>query len=257
MHRHHMEPMKDSDTKQSAATVRLQKYLSQAGVCSRRKGEAYIRQGRVKVNGEVISVLGTKVDPRNDHIEVDGRPVRPADQKIYIALNKPKGYITSCRHGGRRVVVELVDIKQRVVPVGRLDKDTTGLLLLTNDGRLHHQLSHPSFDHEKEYEVTVDRPIADNALQRLADGMPLMGTRTRPAKVKRLSGRRFRIVLQEGRNRQIRRMVRKLGYEVARLKRIRLANVYLNDLPIGAWRYLSGDEEKRLLRSIAKKPSGR
>lgn len=231
--------------------VRLQKYLSEAGVCSRRKGETYIRQGRVKVNGEVVLLLGTKVDSGIDRVEVDGRPVRPTVEKIYIALNKPKGYITSCHHGGRQVVIDLIDLKQRVVPVGRLDKDTTGLLLLTNDGRLHHHLSHPSFDHEKEYEVTVDRPISDSLLQRLADGMLLMGTKTRPARLKRLSDRRFRMVLQEGRNRQIRRMVQKVGHEVVRLKRIRMANIYLGDLRTGAWRFLSHDEKKKLLKAIA------
>ena len=237
--------------------VRLQKYLSEVGVCSRRRGEVYIRQGRVKVNGKVVLLLGTKVDPRKDRVEVDGRPAKPNVEKIYIALNKPKGYITSCHHGGRQVVVDLIDLKQRVVPVGRLDKDTTGLLLLTNDGRLHHHLSHPSFDHEKEYEVAVERPISDGELQRLADGILLRGAKTRPARVKRLSGRRFRIVLQEGRNRQIRRMVAKLGHEVARLKRVRMANIRLGDLPAGAWRYLSSDEKKKLLRSISKPPGSK
>ena len=232
--------------------VRLQKYLSAAGVCSRRKGETYIRQGRVKVNGQKVLQLGTKVDPQQDRVEVAGRLVRPGGEKVYIALNKPRGYITSCHHGGRRVVVDLIDLKARLFPVGRLDRETTGLLLLTNDGHLHHQLSHPSFDHEKEYAVTVQRPIADNDLKRLAEGIPLLGTRTRPARVRRLSGRRFVIVLREGRNRQIRRMVRKIGHDVARLKRIRMANIRLGDLPTGAWRFLSSKERHKLLQATAK-----
>ncbi len=233
------------------ATMRLQKFLSAAGVCSRRRGETYIRQGRVKVNGETVTQLGSKIDSAEDRVEVDGRLVEPATEKIYIALNKPKGYITSCHHGDRQVVLDLIDLKQRIFPVGRLDKDTTGLLLLTNDGRLHHRLSHPSFDHEKEYVVTVQHPITDGQLQRLAEGMPLAGTATRPARVERLSGRRFHMVLQEGRNRQIRRMVRKVGHEVTGLKRIRMANVLLGNLPIGGWRHLTSKERGALLRMIA------
>jgi 23S rRNA pseudouridine2605 synthase/23S rRNA pseudouridine2604 synthase len=128
-----------------------------------------------------------------------------------------------------------------------LDKDSTGLLLLTNDGRIHHRLSHPSFDHEKEYDVTVARPIPDGALKKMSDGLPLMGTKTRPARITRISPRRFRIVLQEGKNRQIRRMVRKVGNEVTRLQRKRFASVKLGNLPPGKWRYLEENEKKFLL----------
>jgi 23S rRNA pseudouridine2605 synthase/23S rRNA pseudouridine2604 synthase len=169
---------------------------------------------------------------------------------IYIALNKPEGYVTSCRHSGEKVVVELVDIPQRIYPIGRLDKDSTGLLLLTNDGRLHHHLSHPSFDHEKEYEVVVDRPIAEEALQSMAAGLVLEGSRTRPARVSRRSAKKFRIVLQEGRNRQIRRMTAHLGYRVIQLKRIRMANVRLGSLPVGGWRHLSQVERRKLLKGL-------
>ncbi|MEJ2662301.1 MAG: S4 domain-containing protein, partial [Desulfobacteraceae bacterium] len=145
--------------------MRLQKFLSAAGVCSRRHGETYIQTGRVRVNGRVATVLGTQVDPGKDRIEVDGRTVTLQKQYIYIAIHKPKGYVTSCSHTGEAVVLDLVDLPARLYPVGRLDKDSTGLLLLTNDGRIHHRLSHPSFDHEKEYEVTVERPILDSALE--------------------------------------------------------------------------------------------
>lgn len=230
--------------------MRLQKFLSAAGVCSRRHGEVYIEAGRVRVNGRLATVLGTQVDPDKDRVEVDGRTVTLQTRHIYIAINKPKGYVTSCSHAGEAVVMDLIDLPQRLYPVGRLDKDSTGLLLLTNDGRLHHRLSHPSFDHEKEYEVTVERPIPDSVLDRLAAGMPLMGTRTRAAKIARLSGRRFKIVLQEGRNRQIRRMVHKVGHRVVRLKRIRVANIRLGSLPVGAWRHLTSREEKILLQSM-------
>jgi len=230
--------------------MRLQKFLSAAGVCSRRKGEEFIRNGRVTVNGEVIVELGTQVDPQKDRVCFDGRPVTDGRKPIYIALNKPAGYVTSCRHPGEKIVLDLVDIPRRVYPVGRLDKDSIGLLLLTSDGQLHQRLSHPSFDHEKEYEVTVARPISRGALQKIGDGMLLMGTRTRPAQVTRITARRFTVILQEGRNRQIRRMVSKVGNQVTRLQRNRIANIKLGGLPPGKWRYLSRAEEKVLLEML-------
>jgi 23S rRNA pseudouridine2605 synthase/23S rRNA pseudouridine2604 synthase len=231
--------------------VRLQKFLAEAGVCSRRKGEAHILAGRVRVNDAVVTVLGTKVDPLKDRVEMDGKVVTYGQKHIYIALHKPAGVVTSCRHRDDRVVVDLIDLPERIYPIGRLDKDSTGLLLLTNDGRLHHRLSHPSFNHEKVYEVGVDRVITDGALKRMAKGMPIGGTRTRPAMVKRLSGRRFRIVLKEGRNRQIRRMLRKMGYQVNTLKRTEMATVRLGKLASGAWRYLTGAEKQRLLKTLS------
>lgn len=230
--------------------VRLQKYLSESGVCSRRAGEGLIREGRVSVNETIVTRLGTKIDPKTDRVKVDGRPVTGHPPRIYIALNKPKGYVTSCNHPGEQVVIDLVDLPVRLYPVGRLDKDSIGLLLLTNDGRLHHHLSHPGFDHEKEYEVTVQRPISDDDLQQLATGVVLKGRKTRPADVERLSGRRFRMVLREGRNRQIRRMLRQLGHRVRRLKRIRMANITLGRLPPGGWRYLTRAETKSLLSGL-------
>jgi len=231
-------------------SMRLQKFLSAAGVCSRRKGEEYIQAGRVTVNGQIVTELGTKIDPDTEQVQVDGKPVRSSPQHLYIALNKPEDYVTSCSHPGEKIVMELVNIPQRVYPIGRLDKDSTGLLLLTNDGRLHHQLSHPSFDHEKEYEVSVALPITDGALRKLAAGLPLMGVKTRPARVRRISAKRFRIVLQEGKNRQIRRMVRKVGHQVTRLKRIRVGDVRLGRLPVGSWRHLTEKEALDLLKSI-------
>jgi 23S rRNA pseudouridine2605 synthase/23S rRNA pseudouridine2604 synthase len=228
--------------------IRLQKFLSAAGVCSRRKGEEYITSGRVMVNNEIVLELGTKIDPDQDLVMVDGNPVESPETGIYIALNKPKKYVTSCSHPGQKTVMDLVDIPDRVYPIGRLDKDSTGLLLLTNDGRLHHRLSHPSFDHEKEYEVAVAKPITDGALQKLAQGLPMMRSRTRPARVQRISARRFRIVLQEGKNRQVRRMVRKVGNQVVALKRIRVANIQLGGLAPGTWRHLTDEEKANLLK---------
>ena len=230
--------------------MRLQKFLSGAGVCSRRKGEELIKEGRIKVNGKRVSELGTKVDSDKDFVEFDGRPVALDSQLFYIALNKPKGYVSSCYQKGDKTVLDLLDISERVYPVGRLDKDSTGLLLLTNDGRLHYRLTHPSFDHEKEYEVTVAKALPEGVLRKLAQGLPMMGTKTRPARVKRISTRRFLIVLQEGKNRQIRRMLRKVGNQVIDLKRIRIANIRLGNLPPGRWRYLAKKEKDKLLKHL-------
>jgi 23S rRNA pseudouridine2605 synthase/23S rRNA pseudouridine2604 synthase len=230
------------------AEMRLQKYLSVAGICSRRKGEEYIKAGWVKVNGEVVTELGVKVDPERDAVEVDRHAIRSDTVPIYIALNKPKGYVSSCDQQNEQIVTDLLDISDRVYPIGRLDKDSTGLLLLTNDGQLHHRLTHPSFNHEKEYEVAVAKPLPEGALRKLAKGLPMMGTRTRPARVDRISARRFRIVLQEGKNRQIRRMVRKVGNRVTSLKRIRIANIRLGNLPSGNWRHLTESEKEDLLK---------
>jgi len=235
--------------------VRLQKLLAHAGVCSRREGENYIRQGIVRVNGEVVTTLGTKVDPGRDRITVAGKTVRIAQELIYIALNKPAGTITSCRQKNARIVLDLVEIPQRIYPVGRLDKDSTGLLLLTNDGSLHQRLAHPSFDHEKEYEVTVAHPLSDAALQQMEAGLPLDGTMTRPAKIKKLSAKRFRMVLMEGKKRQIRRMVEQVGNRVVRLKRLRVANVRLGKLAEGAWRHLTEKEKAGLLNERLRKKS--
>jgi pseudouridine synthase len=232
------------------SSMRLQKFLSAAGVCSRRRGEEYIKAGRVAVNGQIVAELGAKIDPETDLVQVDGKSIEPSQRYVYIALNKPRDYVTSCSHPGEKIVMDLVDISQRVYPIGRLDKDSTGLLLLTNDGRLHHRLSHPSFDHEKEYDVSTAQAISDGALRKLAAGLPLMGTRTRPARIRRISDKRFRIILQEGKNRQIRRMVRKVGNQVTRLKRIRVGGVKLGRLPVGNWRYLTEKEKQHLLEQL-------
>lgn len=230
--------------------MRLQKYLSAAGVCSRRKGEVLILEGKVSVNGQQVLELGTKVDPAVDRVTVGGKEVRAKETPVYLALNKPAGYVTTCSQPGERIVLDLLDLSERVYPVGRLDKDSVGLLLLTNDGRLHHRLSHPSFDHEKEYEVAVDGPITDKALQKLAAGVMLDGVKTRSARVKRVSPKTFRIVLKEGKNRQIRRMTKKVGLTVVVLKRLRVSNITLGNLPAGGWRHLTPREKEGLLKGI-------
>lgn len=227
-------------------TVRLQKFLAKAGVCSRREGERLIAAGRVRVNGSAVREMGSRVDPEADRVEVDGRPVAMEEQLVYILLNKPKGYISSCRHEGEPIVIDLVPIRERVFPVGRLDKDSTGLLLLTNDGGIHHRLAHPSFDHEKEYMVETKREISDAALEKMAGGIEIDGKQTRPAEVRRESKNRFRIVLREGRKRQIRRMVDAVENEVKSLHRVRMAGLFLGNLPEGKWRYLKDSEIRSL-----------
>ncbi len=232
------------------AEMRLQKFLATAGICSRREGEKRILAGDVRVNGKVTTVLGTKVDPKNDRVEYRGKSVEARSQSVYIALNKPRGYVTSCKQPQEKIVTSLVNIPERIFPIGRLDKESEGLLILTNDGDLHHRLSHPSFNHIKVYYVTVARAITDSLLKRLANGIDLNGVRTRPAKIKRMSARQFKITLKEGRNRQIRRMAGKIGHRVDRLKRVQMGDIRLGKLMLGEWRYLSEDEKVMLLKEI-------
>jgi len=230
--------------------MRLQKYLSSAGICSRRKGEEHIKAGHVSVNGVVVTQLGSKVDIKKDRVEFQKRPVELVENLLYVLLNKPAGIVSSSSQKGEKTVLDVVNIKERLYPLGRLDKDSTGLLLLTNDGKIHHRLLHPSFDHEKEYYVTVEKPIPNGALLSMEKGLPMMGTKTRPAKITRISPKSFKIVLREGKNRQIRRMVRKIGNKVKRLKRIRIVNIKLGDLKEGSWRFLTKKEERDLLKIV-------
>jgi len=227
--------------------MRLQKFLSYAGFCSRRKGEKLIVKGSVKVNGKIVTELGTKVCPESDVIEVDGQLINSEKKHIYIALNKPKGYVTSCNQPGQKIIFDIINISKRVYPIGRLDKNSTGLLLLTNDGKLHHRLSHPSFDHEKEYEIKVAKPISDESLNFLEKGVSILGKITRPARIKRVSSNHFCITLKEGRNRQIRRMVNMVDNKVTNLKRIRISNIKIGKLSEGSWRYLTEKERKHLM----------
>ncbi len=229
--------------------IRLQKYLSGAGVCSRRKGEEYIKAGRVKVNGEIVIEQGIQVEPEKDRVEVDGKIVRIKNQMIYVVMNKPAGYITSRSHGDRKIVFDLINIKERLNPVGRLDKDSTGLLLLTNDGELHNRLIHPSFDHEKEYEVETLKPINDKSLEQLRRGIVIENKKTRPAKVDRMAENSFKIILKEGRKRQIRRMVEKVDNRVVDLHRIRISTLHIGNLKMGQWRHLLADEVTALVKS--------
>lgn len=229
--------------------MRLQKFLARAGVCSRRAAETLIVDGRIQVNGNRVTTLGTKVSPHTDVVRFDGTRIHiPSKNRfIYIAANKPKGVVTSCaRKHGDKIILDLVTIPERIFPVGRLDKDSQGLVLLTNDGELHNRLSHPSHNHEKEYRVITVQPVKDTDLDAMARGMVIDGKKTRKARVKRISDNQFILVLKQGLNRQIRKMVGQTGNRVAVLERVRMASVTLGNLAPGTWRHLTPEEVKGL-----------
>lgn len=230
--------------------MRLQKFLAAAGVCSRRKGEELIQKGLVKVDGVVVTTPGTKVNPLNDSVEYNGKEIKIKSEDIYIALNKPINYETTCKKSNGKIVLDLVKVPSRIYPVGRLDKDSEGLILLTNDGRIHHALSHPSFEHEKEYVVTTKKKISGNDLSKMADGMTLEEFSTMPCVIRRISPNSFNIVLKEGKNRQIRKMVEGVGNRVVKLRRVRISNIRLGALQSGKWRYLSETEKRTLLDTL-------
>lgn len=231
--------------------IRLQKYLSQCGVASRRSAEALIEAGRVKVNGHPAR-LGDKVDPKRDKVMVAGRRVINQTEKMYIMLHKPRGYVTTMRdEQDRKCVADLVaDAGRRLLPVGRLDKDSEGLLLMTNDGEFINLLTHPSRHVSKVYRVSVRGKVTEEILNRLAAGVELDGRRTNPCEIGIISADEdrtvLRVVLYEGRNRQIRRMCEAVGLTVIRLKRTEVAGVKLGMLPVGKWRELNERELKRL-----------
>jgi pseudouridine synthase len=245
---------------------RLQKIISAAGVASRRLAEELIAQGRVEVNGTTVKTLGTKADPERDEIRVDGRRIKEQKRKRYILLYKPRGYVTTRSDPqGRPTVMDLLKgVKEYVYPVGRLDYDSEGLLLLTNDGELAARLMHPSHEIEKVYEARVRGVPAAADLERLARGVVLDGERTAPAKV-RIADRPVKttaagteqtfveIVLHEGRQRQVRRMFDSIGHPVARLRRVRIGPIVDEQIPIGHWRELDQQELTRLRRAARTK----
>jgi 23S rRNA pseudouridine2605 synthase/23S rRNA pseudouridine2604 synthase len=233
----------------NSTKLRLQKYIANTGYCSRRKAEELILKGKIKVNNEYITVLGTKIDPETDEVYIDDKKIEPEKRFVYIILNKPPGYVSSCSHKGKKTVIDLIDTKERVYPVGRLDMYSRGLILLTNDGELHNRMSHPSFDHEKEYLVEISYPFTDKELKKLKNGIEIEGKKTRPAVIRKKEDLIYSFILKEGRNRQIRKMVKAVNKKVKDLKRIRTGSLKLGNLKQGEWRFLTDKEINNLKKS--------
>jgi 23S rRNA pseudouridine2604 synthase len=225
--------------------LRLNKYISESGVCSRREADKWIEAGRVTCNGQ-IAALGTQV-AEGDEVRVDGELVGIKKNHVYIALNKPVGIVCTTEPGTADNIIDHVGYPERIFPVGRLDRDSEGLILLTNNGDIVNEILRSENNHEKEYVVTVDRPITELALSMMAGGVKIMGEMTKPSKVTRINPQSFRIVLTQGLNRQIRRMCSALGYKAQRLQRVRIMNIKLGELPPGKWRHLSNEEQRGLL----------
>ncbi|UXH46142.1 23S rRNA pseudouridine(2604) synthase RluF [Rossellomorea vietnamensis] len=232
--------------------MRINKYISEAGKASRRGADKLITEGRVTINGRVAKI-GDQVNPGDD-VLVSGAPVRVARNNVYIALNKPVGITSTTEKGVKGNIVDLVNHPLRIFNIGRLDKDSDGLILLTNDGDIVNEILRAENQHEKEYIVTVDRPISEDFLKQMSEGVKILGTKTLPCKVEQISKYVFQITLTQGLNRQIRRMCEALGYEVYRLQRTRIMNIQLGNLPVGQWRDLSKKEKARLFQDLDYEP---
>lgn len=234
----------------SEESVSLNKYISSSGFCSRREADKLIEQARVTINGELV-IAGAKVLP-GDTVEIDGEPIKTSKKKpIYIACNKPEGVTSTTDTKDKTNIISFLNHPKRIFPVGRLDKDSDGLIFLTNDGDIVNKILRASNNHEKEYIVTVDKAIDSDFVQKMSNGLPILGTKTKKCFVRQEGGRRFRIILTQGLNRQIRRMCEYLGYKVQKLTRVRIMNVQLGNLPVGHWRYLTGPEIDKLNELVA------
>ena len=228
----------------SEELTRLNKYLSEVGFCSRRKADDLIEQGRVTING-VVPEMGTKVSP-DDEVRVNGELIiPPKKENIYLAFNKPVGIVCTTNPAEKKNIIDFINYPTRIFPIGRLDKPSEGLILLTDDGDIVNKILRARNNHEKEYIVTVDRLISQDFIQRMSNGIPILDTVTKKCEVEQLSKYVFRIVLTQGLNRQIRRMCEYLGFEVVQLKRIRIMNIVL-DVPVGKYRHLTSKELQEL-----------
>lgn len=229
--------------------IRLQKYLADCGIASRRKAEELILQGKVKVNGQIITELGTKIIQNQDKIEFENKEVKPQNDYVYILLNKPIGYVTTAKDQfNRDSVLDLVKTNKRLVPVGRLDMYTSGALILTNDGDFVYQVTHPKHEIDKTYTVTIKGIVQKEEVEQLRKGVEIEDYTTKPAKVKILKTdeekgqSRLEITIHEGKNRQVRKMCEAIGYKVLALHRSKIAGIEVKNLPLGKWRYLTEDE---------------
>tara|TARA_R110002072_G_scaffold1989_1_gene16226 strand:- start:434 stop:1312 length:879 start_codon:yes stop_codon:yes gene_type:complete len=232
-------------------SVRLNKFISQSGYCSRREADRHIEEGHVFINGKRVTGAGIQVMP-GDKVRVHGTEIEgpEAEELVFIALNKPVGVVSTTDSSERRNIVDFVNYPVRIFPIGRLDKDSQGLIFLTNNGDLVNKILRAGNDHEKEYIVTVDKPITEEFIKGMAAGVPILGTRTKKCSVISESQFSFRITLVQGLNRQIRRMCEHFGYEATKLERVRIMNISLKGIPVGQWRDLDEAELKKLFKMI-------
>ena len=228
--------------------MRINKFLAETGIVSRRGADKWIEDGRVTINGELATV-GSKVED-GDHVCIDGKPVQKEEQHVYIVLNKPIGITSTTEKHIQGNVVDFVNHPLRIFHIGRLDKDSEGLLLLTNDGDIVNEILRAENHHEKEYVVQVDKPITEQFLKKMASGVEILDTKTLPCRVEKVSSHVFKIILEQGLNRQIRRMCSALGYSVKRLQRIRIMNIHIGNLKVGQWRDLTEKERTELFKLL-------
>lgn len=241
-----MKKNNDSDTTDS---IRINKFISEKGICSRREADKLIQSGRVTINGKTAE-MGSKVNP-GDFVKIDGKPLKPKDPPVYIAFNKPVGIVSTTDPGEKNNIIDFIGFPRRIFPIGRLDKDSEGLIFLTSDGDIVNKILRAGNNHEKEYIVTVDKPITNDFIDGMSKGVRILGTITRKCRVDKISKNTFRIILTEGMNRQIRRMCEVFGYTVVKLKRVRIMNVKLGSLPKGKWRYLTKEEIAGIMRLVS------
>ncbi len=228
----------------SSEDISLNKYISSTGFCSRREADKLIEQARVTINGE-LALATNRVAPGDD-VEVDGEPLFKKTKPIYIVLNKPVGITSTTETTDKTNIISFINHPKRIFPIGRLDKDSDGLILLTNDGDIVNKILRSANQHEKEYLVTVNKPITQAFIQGMSTGVPILDTTTGKCYVKQEGDKRFKIILKQGLNRQIRRMCQYFGYDVVRLTRIRVMNIKLGNLAMGSWRYLTPEETSKL-----------
>lgn len=228
--------------------MRINKFISESGKTSRRGADKLIEEGRVTINGK-IAKIGSQVEPGDD-VRVNGDQIQVARNFVYIALNKPVGITSTTERHVKGNIVDFVNHPLRIFHIGRLDKDSEGLILLTNDGDIVNKILRAENKHEKEYIVSVDKPITSEFLKQMASGVRILGTKTLPCKIEQLSKYEFKIILTQGLNRQIRRMCEALGYEVCRLQRIRIMNIHLSNLRVGQWRDLTKKEKAQLFADL-------
>ncbi|WP_249595356.1 23S rRNA pseudouridine(2604) synthase RluF [Peribacillus frigoritolerans] len=235
--------------------MRINKFISESGITSRRGADKWIAEGRVTING-TLAELGSQAEPGDD-VRVDGKPIKVEQQNVYIALNKPIGITSTTEKHIKGNIVDFVNHPLRIFHIGRLDKDSSGLILLTNDGDIVNEILRAENKHEKEYIVTVDKPLTASFIKDMSSGVEILDTKTLPCKVEQLTKYTFNITLMQGLNRQIRRMCSALGYEVRDLHRIRIMNIHLDGLAIGQWRDLTEDELTELFKELDYTPRKR